>query len=174
MLFRSGLTVTVTTNQAITPATAAARDNNGTSNGLGVIPAIYVSTATTNVGAITNMTLTYTNQDGTSGRTATCPSFPATAVAGTIVPFNLAAGDTGCRSIEGVTFGTSLAGGAVNMMLIRPIVFGPVLLANTGYCTSISDYKAVKIFPNSYLTTWVIPTSATATNISGVANFVEV
>jgi hypothetical protein len=170
----SGLVVTTTTAQSITPATAAARDNNGTSNGLGVIPAIYVSTATTNGGAITNMTLSYTNQDGTAGKTATMPSFPATAVVGSLILFNLAAGDTGCRSVESVTLGTSLVSGTIHLVLVRPTVFGPVLLANTGYCTSISDYKSVKVFPNSFLTPWGIPTGTTATTISGVANFVEV
>lgn len=170
----SGLSVTTTTAQAITPATAAARDNNGTSNGLGVIPALYVSTATTQAGAVTTITASYTNQDGTAGKTATMPSFPATAVAGTLVFFNLAAGDTGCRSVESITLGTTLTAGAIHLVLVRPIVAGPVLLANTGYCTSISDYKAVKVFPNSFLTTWVIPTGTTATNIAGVANFVEV
>jgi hypothetical protein len=170
----SGIVNATLTAQAITPATAAARDNNGTSNGLGVIPGIYVSTATTNAGAITNMTLSYTNQDGTAGKVATMPSFPATAVIGSIVLFNLAAGDTGCRSIESITLGTSLVSGAVHLVLVRPIVFGPVLLANTGYCTSISDYKSVKVFPNSFLTPWFIPTGTAATTITGVANFVEV
>jgi len=170
----SGLSVTTTTPQGITPATAAARDNNGTSNGLGVIPALYVSTTTGQAGAVTNITASYTNQDGTAGRTATMPSFPANAQAGSLIYFNLAAGDTGCRSVESVTIGTTLTSGAIHLVLVRPIVAGPVLLANTGYCTSISDYKAVKVFPNSFLVPWVIPTGTAATTISGVANFVEV
>lgn len=170
----SGLSVTTTGAQSITPATAATRDNNGTSNGLGVIPAIYMSVATTQAGAVTTIVASYTNQDGTAGKTATIPSFPATAVAGSLILFNLAAGDTGCRSVESVTLGTTLASGTIHLVLVRPIIFGPVLLANTGYCTSISDYKAVKIFPNSYLAPWSIPTGSTATTISGVANFVEV
>lgn len=170
----SGLSVTTTTAQSITPATAAARDNNGTSNGLGVLPALYVSTATTQAGAVTTITCSYTNQDGTAGKTGTIPSFPATAVLGSLILFNLAAGDTGCRSVESITLGTTLTAGAINLVLIRPIVLGPVLLANTGYCSSLSDYKAVKVFPNSYLVPWYIPTGTTATTINGVANFVEV
>lgn len=170
----SGINVTTTTGQSITPATAAARDNQGTSNGNGVIPAIYVSTATTNASAVTNTTISYTNQDGTAGKTGTIPSFPATCVAGSLVFFNLAAGDTGCRSVESITLGTSYGGGAIHLVLVRPIVQGPVLLANTGYCTSTSDYKSVKIFPNSFLVPWSIPTANTAHNITGVANFVEV
>jgi hypothetical protein len=170
----SGLNVTTTTAQTITPATAAARDNNGTSNGLGVIAAIYVSTATTNAGAVTNTTISYTNQDGVPGKTGTIPSFPATATAGSVVFVNLAAGDSGVRSVESVTLGTSYGGGAIHLVLVRPIVIGPVTTSNIGYCSSISDYKSVKILPNSFLVPWVIPTGTTATTITGIANFVEV
>ena len=131
------------------PATAAARDNNGTSNGLGVIAAIYVSTATTNAGAVTNTTISYTNQDGVPGKTGTIPSFPATATAGSMVFVNLAAGDSGVRSVESVTLGTSYGGGAIHLVLVRPIVIGPVTTSNIGYCSSISDYKSVKILPNA-------------------------
>jgi hypothetical protein len=87
--------------------------------------------------------------------------------------FPLAAGDVGVRSIQSITFSAAV-GGTGHLMLVRPNVLGPVLLANTGYCTSISDYKAVKIFPNSFLATWGIPTGTTATTITGIANFVEV
>lgn len=170
----SGIAVTTTTAQAITPVTAAARDNAGTSNGQGVIPVLYVSGATTNGSAITNTTISYTNQDGVSGKTGTISSFPATAAVGTFMFINLAAGDTGVRSIESITLGTSYGGGAIHLMLVRPIVMGPVTTANIGYCTSTSDYKAVKIHPNSFLTIFTIPSNTTSTTLSGVANFVEV
>jgi hypothetical protein len=170
----SGIAIATTTAQSITPATAAARDNQGTSNGNGVIPALYVSSSTGNGAAITNTTISYTSQDGTPGKTGTMPSFPQTCQTGSLVFFNLAAGDTGCRSIQSITLGTTYASGTIHLVLVRPIVQGPVLLANTGYCTSTSDYKSVKIFPNSFLTPWFIPTAATATNITGIANFVEV
>ena len=170
----SGLNVTTTTAQAITPATAAARDNNGTSNGQGVIAAIYVANATTNASAVTNTTISYTNQDGVSGKVGTIPSFPQTAVAGSLIFIHLAAGDTGVRSIESITLGTSYGGGAIHLVLVRPIVYGPVTAANIGYCSSVSDYKSVKVFPNSFLTPFVVPAGTTAVTISGVVNFVEV
>jgi hypothetical protein len=168
----SGINVTSTAAQAITPATVAARDNQGTTNGVGVIPAIYVSTATTNGGTVT-ATLSYTNQDGVAGKTATV-GILANSNIGTLYLVNLAAGDTGCRSIESITLGATLTTGAINLMLVRPITYGPVLLANTGYCSSVSDYKATKIFPNSYLVPWLIASSTTASTISGIANFVEI
>ena len=115
----SGLVVTTTTAQAITTPAWPARDRDGTANGSMVMVGIEVSTATTNAGAIANTTMSYTNQDGTAGRTATIASFPATAVAGTFVPFQLQAGDTGVRSIQSVTLGTSYAAGAIHIVAYR-------------------------------------------------------
>lgn len=128
----SGLAVTTTTAQSITTPTLPARDLNDSSNGQGVVAAILVTTATTNGSAVTNTTMSYTNQDGTSGRTATIASFPATGVAGTVVFFQLQAGDTGIRSIQSVTLGTSYGGGAISLVLLRPIVGQSCASANAG------------------------------------------
>lgn len=98
-----------TTGQTVNSATWPARDADGATDGKGVLVGIEVSTATTNAGAVTNTTLTYTNSAGTGSRTGTIASFPATAVAGTFVPFALAAGDVGVRSIQTLTLGTSYA-----------------------------------------------------------------
>lgn len=115
----SSITITQTTNQAITFGTLAARDANGATLGDGVMCGIEVSTVTGNAGAITNTTLTYTNQAGTGSKTATMASFPITALAGTFVPFQLAAGDTGIRSIEGLTLGTSYVSGTIHLVCYR-------------------------------------------------------
>lgn len=122
---QSGIDVTVTTAQAIASAAWPARDNAGSTNGEGVLIAVEVSAATGNAGAVTNMTLDYTNQAGTAGRTGTIPSttaaagFPATATAGSFVPFMLDSGDTGVRSIENITLGTSLVSGAIHLVAFR-------------------------------------------------------
>lgn len=124
---QSGLTVTTTTEQAINSVTFPARCLDGTSNGLGVMVGIEVTTATTNAGAITTITLNYTNQDGTSGRTGTIPSFPATCTVNSFIPFTLQAGDTGVRSIEGVTLGTSLVTGAINVVAYIPLLLQGII-----------------------------------------------
>lgn len=129
----SGIVVTTTTAQTINSVAWPARDQNGTTNGLGVYVGLEVSTATTNASAVTTITMSYTNSDGTSGRTATMPSFPATAVAGTFVPFQLQAGDVGVRSIQSVTLGTSLAGGTVHLVAYANLATLGTPLANTGY-----------------------------------------
>jgi hypothetical protein len=121
----SGIAVTTTTAQTINSVTWPARDNNGTTNGEGVLIGIEVSTATTNGSTISNTTMSYTNQDGTSGRTATVNgmALPATMVAGSFHVFTLQAGDTGVRSIQSITLGTSFGGGAVHLVAFRPLCF---------------------------------------------------
>lgn len=126
----SGLTVTTTTAQTVNSAAFPARDENGTTNGESVLIGIEVSTATTNASPVTNTTMSYTNQAGTAGQTGTISSFPATAVAGTFVPFNLAAGDTGVRSVQSVTLGTSYGAGAIHLVAYRVLAMIGTPLVN--------------------------------------------
>jgi hypothetical protein len=112
---------TTTTPQLMTTPTWPPRDLLNSTCGSGVMVGIEVSTATTNAGAVVNTTLTYTNDRGVNSRTATISSFPATAVAGTIVPFELQSGDTGVQSIQSVTLGTSYGGGTIHLVAYRPI-----------------------------------------------------
>ncbi len=128
----TGIVVTTTTAQTINSITFPARDNNGTTNGEGVQIGILVTTATTNASAIANTTISYTNSDGVSGRTATISSFPATAVVGTFVKFQLSAGDKGVRSIQSITLGTSYVSGAISLIVFEQIVSMPSLLPNAG------------------------------------------
>ena len=81
------------------------------------------SVATTNGAPITNTTVTYYNSDATAGRTATLPSWPANAVAGTFVPFNLQAGDLGVSRCASITLGTSYVTGTLHLVLFRIIAF---------------------------------------------------
>jgi len=131
----SGIVVTTTTGQTINSVTLPARDANGTTNGVGVNASLLVTASTTNGSAITNMTLTYTNSNGTGSRTATVTSFPATCLAGSVVPFVLQGGDEGIRSVQTITLGTSLVGGAVSLVLTRNVVQSYL---NGSYVASIS------------------------------------
>jgi hypothetical protein len=117
----ASITSTQTTAHTINSSAWGARDMNGSTNGEGVLIGIEVSTATSNGGAITNTTMGYTNSGGTDTRTATIPTFPATAGAGTFVPFALQAGDTGVRSIQSLTLGTSYGTGVIHLVAYRVI-----------------------------------------------------
>lgn len=163
--YNTGIAVTTTTNQAIAmPGTSIpSRDKNGTTNGEDWMAGIYVTTATTNAGAVTNTTLSYTNSEGTAGRTATIASFPATAVAGTFVPFQLQAGDRGIRSIQGITLGTSYGGGAISLVLYRQLAFVPNTVANTG-AGSDSLKRNIRIYNGTAFWWTYISAATTATN----------
>lgn len=126
----SGLVVTTTGAQAITTPTFPARDASGSTTGVGLMLGIEVSTATTNAGAITNTTASYTDDAGNTGNTATVTSFPATAVGGHFSVFNLAAGDRGLRALASVSLGTSLVTGAVHLVVFRVLARIPVPTAN--------------------------------------------
>lgn len=124
----SGLANTTLTAQTVNSVTLPARDNNGTTNGEGVGVALEISATMGNGAAITTITLSYTNSDGVSGRTATIDAravtpggFPASATAGSFIPFTLQAGDKGVRSIQSITLGTSLVSGTAHLVMYRMI-----------------------------------------------------
>ncbi len=172
--YNTGIVVTTTTAQAIAMpgSSVAARDINGTANGEGVMAGVYVTTVTTNAGAITNMTLDYTSSDGTPGRTATMAAFPITAVVGTMVPFQLQAGDRGIRTIEGITLGTSLVTGAISVVLYRKLTTVTFPVAYIGY-TNTTDNAGSKIWPGTAVWPIFRGAATTAANITGSVRIVE-
>lgn len=169
----SGIAVTTTTAQTVNSVTLPARDRDGTTNGEGVLVAIEVSTATTNAAAVTNTTMSYTNQAGTSGRTATIASFPATAVAGAFVPFQLADGDTGVRSIQSITLGTSYGGGAIHLVAFRRFASGFVLVANTGFELDALQLGFPRLYDNTVPFALWLPTATTAVTVNGDLNVTQ-
>lgn len=168
----TGLVVTTTTAQAITQPTLPLRDNLGTSNGHGIGAGILVTTATTNASPVTTITISYTNSTGTAGRTGTMSSFPATAVIGTFVPFQLQAGDVGVRSIQSITLGTTLTAGAISLIAFNFLGTSPVTIANVG---SIAFEKQLdlRIQNGHCLLPFWLASNTTATNLTGTVYFVN-
>ena len=167
----SGLVVTTTTAQTITQPTLPARDNLGTTNGYGVGAGLLVTTATTNAAVINNITLQYTNSDGVAGRTGIM-SYPPTAVIGTFVPFQLAQGDVGIRSIQSITLGTTLTAGAISLICFNFLGTTPVPLANVG---SLAFQRKLDLkLQNGHclLPFWIASTTA-AVNLTGTVYFVN-
>jgi len=113
-----GITITSTGAQAITSPTWPARDLNGSSNGDGVLLAVEVSAAT---GAGTpTITISYTNQAGTSGRTATnLDATVASSAIGAFYRIGLQAGDTGVRSVQSITLSATWNSGTINLVAYR-------------------------------------------------------
>jgi hypothetical protein len=173
----SSIASTTTTLQAITSPTWPARDRNGATAGDGVLLGLEVSTATTNGGAVSNTTVTYTDEAGNGSRTATLlatPSIiPATAVAGTFVPFLLGAGDKGVRSVQGITLGTSLGTGVVHLVAYRPVASIGCILASVEYAIDLVTGGAVKLYDDSNLFFIWIPSVTTALGASGQIIFTQ-
>lgn len=173
----SGIVVTTTTAQNITTPTLPARDINGTTNGEGCMIAMLTTTANTNAAAIANSTVSYTNSDGTAGRTATLlaiagSQIPVSPVIGTIVWFNLQAGDKGARSIQSITLGTSLAAGAVSLMICRDIATIGTTIPNVS-AQKIIGSPGIRLYNGTCLLHCVLASATTATFFSGEFTVME-
>ena len=163
----SGIVVTTTTAQTITFPGLPARSSDGTANGEGVMIGLEVVTATTNVAANTTMTASYTNQAGTAGKTATVgavapAAFPATAVAGTFQPFDLAAGDTGVRSVQSITLAVSLVTGSVSLVAYRVLATVGLSVANVESAVDAVTGGLPRLYDNSVPFLLWLPTATTA------------
>lgn len=161
------IVVTTTTGQTITSAAWPARDRDGSTNGESVLVGLECSTATTNAGNITNTTLTYTDQGGTGSNTGTLASWPANAVAGTFVPFDLAAGDTGIRSIQTLTLGTSYVSGTIHLVAYRVLAKLAVKVANSGDMLDAISSGFVRMYNNTVPFLLWLPDATTAVDLNG-------
>ena len=173
----SGIVVTTTTAQAITAPLLPARDINGTTNGEGCMIGLLVTTANTNAAAVANTTISYTNSDGVAGRTATLSAIagsqiPATPVIGTIVWFNLAAGDKGVRSIQSITLGTSLAAGAVSLMIARDVAMIGTTIPNVS-AQKIIGAPGIRLYNGTCMLHCVMASATTATFFNGEVMVME-
>lgn len=123
-----GLSGTTTTAQTINSTALPSRATGGANVELWL-------ECYTDLGATPSATVTasYTNQAGTAGQTATLlrSGIPATLRAGQMVPFGLASGDTGVRSVESLTSTTSTGtAGDYGVTLLRRILTIPVAAAS--------------------------------------------
>lgn len=158
---------TTTGAQTINSAAFPARDANGSTNGAGVLVGLEVSTATTNGSAITNTTLDYTNSAGTASRTGTIASFPATATVGTFVPFSLAAGDLGVRSIQGLTLGTSYGTGVLHLVAYRVLGKVDMVFNGDGGDMNFMETGFPRLYDNTVPFLMWLPQGTSATNVYG-------
>lgn len=160
----SGLVVTSTTAQAITPATIPARDNAGATNGDGVMAAIEWS-ATGGAGTPT-VTLTYTNSAGTTSHTGTFAGV-ATPPIGTFELFTMQAGDVGVRAPTSFIQSATRTSGTMHLVLFRVLAQVPVIAANIGGAVDALTSGMPRIYDDSVLQLVWFPSATTATNFQG-------
>lgn len=173
----SGLSVTTTTAQSITTPTLPARDVNGTTNGEGCMIGLLVTSTLGNAAANAGITVSYTNSDAVSGRTATLAALagsqlPQTAVIGTIIWFNLAAGDKGVQSVQSITLTTTLTSGTISLLIARDIATIGTVQANVT-AQKIIGSPGVRIYNNSCLLHCYLASATTATFCSGELTVME-
>lgn len=174
----TGLSITTTTAQAIAMGSALpARDINGTTNGEGCMIAILCTAAVGLAAVASNATVSYTNSDGTAGRTATLSAIvgsqaPATPVIGTIIWFNLAAGDKGVQSIQSITLGTSWVSGSISLMITRDIATIGTTIPNVS-AQKIIGSPGIRLYNGSCILHCALTSATTATFFSGELTIAE-
>lgn len=169
-----GLSGTSTADQTVqdSPASPALTRNTG---GVGNIAwaEIYTIIGTTG----TTLTMTYTNQAGTGGQTATT-NIGATGFreVSRILRIPLAAGDSGIRAVEKVKL-TATTGtlGDFGITIAQPLAWLPVGAAGAGgwrdYTTGVPGIPSID--PDACLAIAYIPAAATAPEMWAAATFVE-
>lgn len=161
----SGLSATLTSAQAISPAALPARDLNASTNGAGVFAGIEWS-ATGGAGTPT-VTLSYTNQSGTAGQTATL-SAVTTPPAGTMEIFTLAAGDTGIRSVQSYTSNATRTSGTFHLVLFRVVATVSLSGTNVGNDKDAITLGLPRVYDDSVLQMLWFNSSTAAANFSGL------
>lgn len=160
----SGLSTTSIVAQPISPAASPARDNTGTTNGDGVLAAIEWS-ATGGAGT-PNATITYTDQSGNAGANGLVASV-ATPPVGTFELFPMASGDTGVRSIQSFIWSATHTSGTFHLVLFRPIVSLLVPVANLQDSVDALTSGFPRLFDGTCPFILQVPSSTTATVVSG-------
>jgi hypothetical protein len=125
LVAESGNSGTVTSAQTLTACTTGSGRYSGAESAGNQI---WIE-ITTQIGATsTTVTCSYTNQDGTSGRTTTATAFGNTGFreAQRYIVCPLQAGDTGVRSVESVTvLATTGTAGDFSVCIVRPLAYLP-------------------------------------------------
>lgn len=109
---------------------------------------IWIEAVTAFTGNLT-VTITYTNQSGVAGRTATLATGTALTV-GRLMQVPLQAGDTGVQAITNVA-GTVATAGTFNVLVLRPLWSGRCRTANDGDVHDFTKTGMPQVFADSAL-----------------------
>lgn len=100
------------------------------------------------------VTVTYTNQSGSNGKSTGAVAFGLAPTLGRLIQLPLAAGDTGVQKIESVV-STGATVGTFNVLIVRPLWTGRIPVANSGDCHSWDRIGFPQVFDTSALQSWV-------------------
>lgn len=168
----SGFTITATTAQTVNSVAFPARDANGSTNGEGVLLGVEVSTATGS--GTPTITASYTNQEGTAGKTGTnAVATVATSAAGTFYPLGLAAGDTGVRSVQSLTLSATWTSGVIHLVAYRVLASLELPAAGIPNAVDALTSGMPKLHDGSVPFLIFIPQTTSTTQLSGTAIFTQ-
>lgn len=161
-----GYTITSTSAQNSTTPTWPARDNAGSTNGVGILLGLEISSGT---GAGTpTITIGYTNQSGTASRSATnVLATVASSAAGSFYMIGLQAGDTGVRSVQSLTLSATWTSGTMNLVAYRPLAWLELPIAGVPNAIDFLTGGAVRLFDGSVPWILILPSATTTSNVSG-------
>lgn len=165
-----GLSGIVTTAQPLSAVALPARA--GTGVGVELWLEWYVATGST---ASAVVTASYTNSDGTPGRTATLVGgIPVSVTAYRMYQMSLQAGDVGVRSVESVTLGTNtLTAGSFGVTLIEPICMFGTGIANVLNVMGYAETGLPKIDPAGCLAFQAFTTTTSTGNFTAALNIIS-
>lgn len=161
------VSVTSTSLQTVTSMPALpARDSAGSVNGDGVLVGLEIYAAM-GVGTPT-VTLGYTNQAGTASRSSTnVDAVIASSAIGAFYRLGLQAGDTGVKSIQGITLSATMTSGNFGLVAYR--VLAAIELAGAFIPNAIDALTGgfAQLFNGTVPFLIFIPNTTTACNLSG-------
>lgn len=140
--------------------------------GLGVEAWLEMNTASS---TSTNVTLSYTNTAGTAGQSTAALALTSSIKTNFLVPFTLASGDMGVKSIQSITLSNTTNTGTFNLILMRRLTFFSFTQA-TNLCNGGGfdpfDTGLALIDPNACLTINFISTGSGSVTLLGTYGMV--
>lgn len=123
---------------------------------------IWLETVTAFTGS-QSIAVTYTNQDGVTGRTTGTIATGVAPTVGRMLQLPLQSGDTGVQKIESVTSTVSTAG-TFNVLVMRRLWSGRITVANGGDAHDFAKTGMPEVFADSALVA-VVQSDTTSTGI---------
>ena len=162
----SGINITSTGSQTVNSATFPARDENGTTNGAGVLLGVEVSAQTGS--GTPSITVTYTNSAGAGSKTGTnIIGTGANSPVGTFYPIGLAAGDVGVQSVQSFALGTTWTSGTIHLVAYR--VLSVIQLGASGISTAVDVVTGGMpvMYNNTVPFVIFVPSTTSSTSLQG-------
>lgn len=161
------ISVTLTSSQTIASVPSwPTRDNAGSANGDGVFIGVEVYSL---LGAGTpTITLGYTNQAGSSGRTATnVDAVVAASAVGAFYRIGLQAGDTGVKALASLQLSATMTSGNIGLVAYR--ILASIELAGAFIPNAVDALTGgfPQLFNGTVPFLIFIPNTTTAINVSG-------